>query len=308
MKYSEHKKRKGYNKLMRLDYEIQYKKGTKNVVVDSLSRPQRSSHLLSMVLSTISNDVQQRIKDSWINDNEVSALISKLKANPTSAKHYTWIDGLLVRKGKLCVGSNTSLQQDLIEYFHDGTMGGHSGGLPMSKGKSVIMVAMDRLSEYSNFIPLAHPFTTIQVAQAFLDNIYKLYGLPKEWIHWISLAEYRYNTNFQTSINTTPNEVLYGQVPMPHIAYVQGESKVDAIERSLSAMDNVVARISKVAYKLDLPIEGQIHLVFHMSQLKLHKGDVLTIQHNPQLNAERLLADHPDQVLEKKLIKEDSGS
>nr|GEV64439.1 hypothetical protein [Tanacetum cinerariifolium] len=85
------------------------------------------------------------------------------------------------------------------------------------RGKSVIMVVVDRLSKYSHFIPLAHPFTAIQVAQASLDNIYKLYGLPKvitdgktkvvnrclecylrcmtgekpkEWMHWISLAEY----------------------------------------------------------------------------------------------------------------------
>lgn len=32
---------------------------------------------------------------------------------------------------------------------------------------------------------------------------------PKEWMHWISLEEYWYNTNFHTAINTTPYEVLY---------------------------------------------------------------------------------------------------
>lgn len=43
-------------------------------------------------------------------------------------------------------------------------------GLSMSKGKTVIMVVVDRLSKYSNFIHFSHPFTDVQV-NAFLDNV-----------------------------------------------------------------------------------------------------------------------------------------
>ncbi|GJU21672.1 putative mitochondrial protein [Tanacetum coccineum] len=152
------------------------------------------------------------------------------------------IVGLLI-KGKLVMGNDSGLQHDLIEYFHYGTMGGHSGvkvttysmcallywkkirkhikkfvneclvcqlnkadlvvspgllqplpipqsvwyevsmdfidGLPTSKQKVDILVIIDRLSKYNHFIPLSHPYSAIQVAQAFLDNIYKLHGLPK---------------------------------------------------------------------------------------------------------------------------------
>ncbi|GKC55888.1 reverse transcriptase, partial [Tanacetum coccineum] len=50
--------------------------------------------------------------------------------------------------------------------------------LTSSHGKTVIMVVVDRLSKYAHFVPMAHPFKAAQVAQLFLDTIYKLHGLP----------------------------------------------------------------------------------------------------------------------------------
>ena len=50
--------------------------------------------------------------------------------------------------------------------------------LPKSTGKDTIMVVVDRLSKYAHFVPLSHPFSTLTVAQAFMDNIYKLHGVP----------------------------------------------------------------------------------------------------------------------------------
>lgn len=47
---------------------------------------------------------------------------------------------------------------------------------PNSFGKQVIFVVVDRLSKVVHFIALAHPYTAREVAQAFLDNIFKLHG------------------------------------------------------------------------------------------------------------------------------------
>lgn len=52
-------------------------------------------------------------------------------------------------------------------------------GLPNSSRKTVIFVVVDRLSKYAHFMPLAHSYTATIVAQVFLDNIFKLHGMPQ---------------------------------------------------------------------------------------------------------------------------------
>ena len=37
-------------------------------------------------------------------------------------------------------------------------------GLPKSKGYSVILVVVDRLTKYAHFIPVKHPYTTSTIA------------------------------------------------------------------------------------------------------------------------------------------------
>lgn len=51
-------------------------------------------------------------------------------------------------------------------------------GLPRSQEKDCIIVVIDRLSKMGHFIALSHPFSALTIAQAFLDNIYKLHGMP----------------------------------------------------------------------------------------------------------------------------------
>jgi hypothetical protein len=51
-------------------------------------------------------------------------------------------------------------------------------GLPRSNHYNAILVVIDKFSKYAHFLPLAHPFTALQVAQLFFNQVYRLHGLP----------------------------------------------------------------------------------------------------------------------------------
>lgn len=51
-------------------------------------------------------------------------------------------------------------------------------GLPLSNNYDVILVVIDKFSNYSHFIPMKHPFTAFKVATEFMNHVYKLHGMP----------------------------------------------------------------------------------------------------------------------------------
>ena len=54
-------------------------------------------------------------------------------------------------------------------------------GLPKSHMQSVVLVVMvvvDRLTKYSHFRALSHPYTAAKVASVYLQYVFKLHGMP----------------------------------------------------------------------------------------------------------------------------------
>ncbi|KAL4181014.1 hypothetical protein AMTRI_Chr12g235220 [Amborella trichopoda] len=188
---------------------------------------------------------------------------------------------------------------------------GFCGTVSVSKGKSVVLVVVDRLSKYAHFIPLSHLYTAIVVAQIFFDQVFKLHGIPR--------TIYCYNISWHSAIKATPFKVVYGQPPPSLLTDVPGTAKVESIERQLLDRDQkikelratlkeaqnrikkvydstlslrknlklssryygsyqIVKRIRAVAYKLDLLEESRIHQVFHVSLLKKKVGEGTLVQ------------------------------
>ncbi|XP_039037482.1 uncharacterized protein LOC120174809 [Hibiscus syriacus] len=52
-------------------------------------------------------------------------------------------------------------------------------GFPPSAKHNCILVVIDKFTKYAHFMPLSHPYTVVQVAKIYLDQVYKLHGPPK---------------------------------------------------------------------------------------------------------------------------------
>lgn len=52
-------------------------------------------------------------------------------------------------------------------------------GLPKSEGADTLLVVVDKLTKFSYFLTLAHPFTATEVARKLMDSVFKVHGLPK---------------------------------------------------------------------------------------------------------------------------------
>jgi hypothetical protein len=52
-------------------------------------------------------------------------------------------------------------------------------GLPTSSTYNCILVVVDKFSKYSHFLRLRHPFTALNVAKLYMDEVYRLHGMPQ---------------------------------------------------------------------------------------------------------------------------------
>lgn len=176
-------------------------------------------------------------------------------------------------------------------------------GLPKSKGYEAVLVVVDRLSKYSHFILLKHPYTAKVIADVFIREVVRLHGIPlsivsdrdpifmsnfwkelfklqgtklkmsiayhpetdgqtevvnrcletylrcfiadqpKNWASWIPWAEYWFNTSYHAATGHTPFEMVYGRPPPVITRWVQGETRVEAVQRELLDRDEALKQL-----------------------------------------------------------------
>lgn len=110
---------------MGLDYIIQYKSGSENLVIaDALSRVS-GAEVLCLALSVIDSNLQQLIQHSYELDINFQHLLQDLQ-NGVDLPPFTLKDGLIRRKKKLFIGPDDNLKNSILQWLHSSGMGGHS--------------------------------------------------------------------------------------------------------------------------------------------------------------------------------------
>ncbi|GKA41049.1 retrotransposable element Tf2 [Tanacetum coccineum] len=135
--------------------------------------------------------------------------------------------------------------------------------------------------------------------QPFLNE----FGKRSLWIslihclcHKLPLAEYWYNTNFHSSINNTPYEVVYGQPPPLHIPYVAKYNNVEAVDRTPHAREQTIQLLKFNLKKALDRMKSQADK--RRSEREFKEGD--------WCDAEGLIAATPFKLLERRMAKQEN--
>ncbi|PKI53798.1 hypothetical protein CRG98_025804 [Punica granatum] len=145
-------------KLLGYDYEISYKRAYHSSPIGGHSGAQATAKRIASLMywKGLWRQVRQFVRECQIcqqNKAEHPAYPGLLQPLPMPRSVFT------------------DITMDFIE------------GLPKSMGKEVMFVVVDRCTKYAHFMSLSHPYSAFVVAQAFLDNVFKLHGMPETIIH-----------------------------------------------------------------------------------------------------------------------------
>jgi hypothetical protein len=116
---------KWVTKLFGYDYEIIYKKGKDNVVVDALSRKYEDEGSI-FSFSLIVLDWLQAVRQEWLHDPKSLHLIQQLQSNAPVSLGYTWLHDELRYKGHLYLSKQSKLKSIVLSELHATPTTGHS--------------------------------------------------------------------------------------------------------------------------------------------------------------------------------------
>lgn len=114
-------------KLLGYDYDIVFKDGHENRVVDALSRQEVVGETSLTAITVVQTDWLTALQQAWQNDATLKDIIADLTLDPTSHEGYVWSHGVLTNKEKLAVGSDKELRDLILKEIHSSAEGGHSG-------------------------------------------------------------------------------------------------------------------------------------------------------------------------------------
>jgi hypothetical protein len=117
---------KALTKLLGLTYKIVYKKGVDNRVADALSRHIHEDTEELLAVSQCKADWLEAVALGYLEDPVATNKLAQLAIKNPSG-NYTLQQGIIRCKGRIWIGKNTAMQQEILHALHSSPIGGHSG-------------------------------------------------------------------------------------------------------------------------------------------------------------------------------------
>ncbi|XP_078434202.1 uncharacterized protein LOC144705416 [Wolffia australiana] len=201
--------------------------------------------------------------------------------------------------------------------------------LPRVGGHDAILVVVDHFSKYATFIPTKSEVHVDGVAHLFMFYVAKYWGLP---LDIISDRDIRFTGHFWESLFKRGNGHFPAAFRFARDYHARIEEAREALERAAQRMKKytdqhrrdvefqakqhhkgfvphydgpfkVVAKIGRVAYRLNIPRRLAVHQIFHVSILKKYILDPEDAARNQPQRAPPNVRTHFDQEAKAVLAK-----
>ncbi|GJX18778.1 ty3-gypsy retrotransposon protein [Tanacetum coccineum] len=270
-------------KLMGFDFVVEYKPRVANQVVDALSRMYENGELVKAEFMAISQPIVgllEILKSENDTLEELHVLHQQLDtwSGPDGFRRE---QGLLIFRNRYYVGTESKLKALLIHEFHDTPSAGHGGVKKMLVGLSALFYWRGMRKSVEDYIkqctlPLSlipYPPGASKVAavdELLMERNEVTRQLKQNLLAAKLRMEEKANRKRRDVEFKVEDKVFVKLQPYRQITLAKRLS--NKLSKRIYWPYEIVERIEKVAYRLALPITSKIHLVFHVSILKLFTG------------------------------------
>ena len=94
---------------------------------------------------------------------------------------------------------------------------------------------------------------------------------PTEWVDWLPLGEYWFNTDYHSSAKTTPFEAVYGFPPPRLCDYIPGTTNLEAVDSFLQSRDQILPLLKQNLVDAQARMKEQSDM--HRSERSFQEGD-----------------------------------